>query len=243
MALRVPWRTVRLYGLTAVAGFGAAYVIVALFVLPSDRTRGSVQTPSLVGRSLEEARHMLDSVGLRFSLGEERASADVPRNGVLAQSPAPGTSLPRLAPVRLDVSTGPRSVRVPSVAGLTVDDARKTLADSGLSTGGVQDEASSAPRGEVLRTKPDAGRFVGEGAAVELIVSAGPAQLTMPDVVGREASDARAVLQQLGLTRVRVDSEPGSSSGSTVVVTGQTPAAGEGVRVTDRVVLRVSYRP
>lgn len=241
MPLRVPWRTVRLYGLTAMAGFVAAYVIVALFVLPSDRTRGGVQTPSLVGRSLEEARLVLDSVGLRFSLGEERPSADVPRNGVLAQSPAPGTSLPRLAPVRLDVSTGPRSVRVPSVAGLTVDDARKTLADSGLSAGGVQEEASTAPRGEVLRTKPDAGRFVGEGAAVELIVSAGPAELTMPDVIGRDASDARAVLQQLGLTRVRVDSEPGS--GGSVVVIGQQPAAGAGIRVTDRVVLRVSYRP
>lgn len=243
MALHVPWRTVRLYGLTAVAGFVAAWVIVALFVLPSDATRGSVQTPSLVGRSLEEARHVLDSVGLRFSLGEERASADVPRNGVVAQSPAPGASLPRLAPVRLDVSTGPRSVRVPSVSGLNVDDARKTLADSGLSTGGVQEEASSAPRGEVLRTKPDAGRFVGEGAAVELIVSAGPAELTMPDVIGRAASDARAVLQQLGLTRVRVDSQPGSGGGSTMVVTAQEPAAGAAVRPTDRVVLRVSYRP
>lgn len=242
MALRVPWRTVRLYGLTAVAGFAAAYVIVALFVLPGDRTSGRVRAPELVGLSLEDARHVLDSVGLRFSLGEERASADVPRNGVLAQSPAPGTSLPRLGPVRLDVSAGPRSVRIPSVAGLTVDDARKVLADSSLAAGGVQDEASTAPRGEVLRTKPDAGRFVGEGAAVELIVSAGPPELTMPDVIGREPSDARAVLQQLGLTRVRVDSEPGSS-GSTSVVVGQQPAAGAGVRLTDRVVLRVSNRP
>jgi eukaryotic-like serine/threonine-protein kinase len=243
VSLRVPWRTVRLYGLTAVAGFVAAYVIVVLFVLPSDRTRGRVQTPALVGLSLEEARHVLDSVGLRFSLGEERPSPDVPRNGVLAQSPAPGTSVPRLGPVRLDVSSGPRSVRVPSVAGLTVEDARKTLADSGLSAGGVQDEASTAPRGEVLRTKPDAGRFVGEGAAVDLIVSAGPPELTMPDVIGREPSDARAVLQQLGLTRVRVDSEPGGSSGSATVVVGQQPAAGTGVRSTDRVVLRVSQRP
>ncbi len=242
MTLRVPWRTVRLYGLTAVAGFVTAYTIVALFVLPGDRTRGTVVAPAVVGLSLEAARHVLDSVGLRFSLGEELASAAVPRNGVLAQSPAPGTTLARLSPVQLDVSTGPRSVRVPPVAGLTVEDARKALGDSGLSTGGVQEEASSAPRGEVLRTKPDAGRFVGEGAAVALIVSAGPAELTMPDVIGRAPADAMAVLNQLGLTRVRVDSEPGSSGESNVVV-GQRPGAGAGIRLTDRVVLRVSQRP
>jgi serine/threonine-protein kinase len=191
--------------------------------------------------SLEDARRALDSAGLRFSLGNERASTEVPPNGVLAQTPRPGSSLPRLGTVTLDVSAGPRQVRIPPVAGLTVDEARKVLADSGLSAGGVQDETSTSPRGEVLRTKPDAGRFVGEGAAVELIVSAGPPELTMPDVLGRDPSDALAVLNQLGLTRVRVDSQPGEIGLMTVV--GQRPAAGTGLRLTDRVVLRVGSRP
>jgi len=239
---RIPWRTIRLYGLTALAGFVSAYLVVALFFLPGDRSRGRVITPQLVGLSLDEARHVLDSTGLRFSLGDERPSADVPRNRVVAQSPLPGTNAPRLATVTLDVSAGPRQLRVPIVSGLTLDNARKVLADSGLGAGAVQEEASTAPRGEVLRTKPDAGQVVGEGAAVQLVVSAGPAELTMPDVLGREPGDAIAVLNQLGLTRVRVDSALGSGATSYIVV-AQQPATGTGVHTTDRVVLRVSPRP
>lgn len=242
MRRRIPWRSVRIYALTALAGFLSAYLMVALVFLPGNRGRGRVTTPALVGLSLEEARNVLDSVGLRYALGEERASADVPRNRVLAQSPLPGTNAPRAATVTLDVSAGPRQLRVPVVSGLTLDAARQVLADSGLTAGTVQEEASSAPRGAVLRSKPDAGRMVGEGAPVQLVVSAGPPELTMPDVIGRDPADALAVLNQLGLTRVRVDSEPNTGTSPNVVV-AQQPAAGAGVRTTDRVLLRVSPRP
>jgi len=237
---RIPWRSVGFYGLIALAGFVSAYLIVALFFLPGDRSGGRLVTPSVVGLSLEDARRVLDSAGLRFSLGNERPSADAPRNTVLAQSPRAGSRLARNGSVTLDVSSGPRQVRIPAVAGLTVDAARKVLSDSGLAAGGVQDETSSAPRGEVLRTRPDAGRFVGEGSTVELIVSAGPPELTMPDVIGRDPIDALTVLNQLGLTRVRVDSTAGSVG--TMSVIAQQPSAGAGLRLTDRVVLRVGSR-
>ncbi len=242
MTRRIPWRTVRLYGLTALAGFVSAYLIVALLLLPGDRSRGRVTTPALVGLSLDEARHQLDSVGLRFSLGDERASADVPRNRVLAQSPLPGTNAPRMATVTLDVSAGPRQLRIPSVAGLTLDAARKALTDSGFVAGRPLDETSNAPRGEVLRTKPDAGSVVGEGASVDIVVSGGPAELAMPDVLGREPGDALAVLNQLGLTRIRVDSTLVSGASGYIVV-AQQPATGTGIRTTERIVLRVSPRP
>lgn len=240
MTRRLPWRTIRLYALIALAGFVTAYLLVALFILPGDRSGGRVSAPRLIGMTLDDARHVLDSVGLSFSLGEERRSTEAPRNTVIAQTPRAGTSVARTSSVRLDVSSGPRQVRVPSVAGLTSDEARRLLADSGLTAGSMQEEVSSAPRGEVLRSKPDAGRFVGEGAPVDLIVSGGPQELTMPDVIGRDPTDALSVLNQLGLTRVRVDSQPGIVTGAVVVA--QQPAAGTGLRFTDRVGLRVGNR-
>jgi serine/threonine-protein kinase len=92
----------------------------------------------------------------------------------------------------------------------------------------------------VLRSKPDAGRFVGEGSPIDLIVSGGPPELTMPDVIGRDPIDALSVLNQLGITRVRVDSQPpGLTNG---IVVAQQPAAGTGLRLTDRVALRVGSR-
>jgi beta-lactam-binding protein with PASTA domain len=62
----------------------------------------------------------------------------------------------------------------------------------------------------------------------------------MPDVIGRDPHDALAVLNQLGLTRVRVDSSAGGAGILTVI--GQQPSAGTGMRLTDRVVLRVGSR-
>jgi eukaryotic-like serine/threonine-protein kinase len=237
---RIPWRTVRLYAFTAIAGFLLGWLAVAIFFLPGEKAQDAVVTPNVIGRSLDEARHILDSVGLQHALGDERASTTVPPNAVLAQTPTAGTSVRRLTSVRLDVSAGPRRVRVPSVAGLTTDDAEKLLGDSGLTVATARQEASNAPRGEVLRSRPDAGRWVGQGAAVELIVSAGPSELTMPDVVGRDPGDAMALLRQLGLTSVTVDSS--DANGGERVVVSQQPAAGAGIRRSDRVSLRLANR-
>lgn len=238
---RIAWRVVRVYALTAIAGFLLGWLVVAVFLLPGERTQDAVVTPSVIGMSLDDARHILDSVGLQHALGEERASTTVPPNAVMAQSPTAGASVRRLTTVRLDVSAGPRRVRVPSVAGLTADDARQLLADSGLTVATARQEASNAARGEVLRSRPDAGRWVGEGTAVELIVSAGPSELTMPDVIGRAPEDALSLLRQLGLTSIAVDSS--DANGGERIVVAQQPAAGAGIRRADRVSLRLANRP
>ena len=42
MTRRIPWRTIRLYGLTALAGFVSAYLVVALFFLPGTPSRAAL---------------------------------------------------------------------------------------------------------------------------------------------------------------------------------------------------------
>ena len=54
-------------------------------------------------------------------------------------------------------------------------------------------------RGTVLSSQPEGGQQVPQGTPVELVVSAGPSELRMPDVVGRELFEVRATLEQLGL--------------------------------------------
>ncbi|MGQ0539353.1 MAG: PASTA domain-containing protein [Gemmatimonadaceae bacterium] len=239
---RARLRTAALYAGVALAGWLSAYLLVALLLLPGDGRADGVNAPSVVGLSLEQARAALDSAGLRFALGDERPSADVPRNTVMAQSPLPGTSLQRLAAVTLDVSSGPRRVRIPPLEGLTVEAARNLLATSGLALGASREESNNEPRGEVLRSDPDAGRFVGEGAAITLVVSSGPSSLAMPDLVGRDPADAVILLNQLGLTNVQIEND--STAGSALnLVFAQRPAAGAAVRAGDRIVLRVASRP
>jgi eukaryotic-like serine/threonine-protein kinase len=77
----------------------------------------------------------------------------------------------------------PRDVRVPNVIGLQYDDAVRQLANNGLR--GVRGEErthDAAPKGTVLAQDPIAGSRDVQGTTVELAVSIGPTNETLPPV-------------------------------------------------------------
>ncbi|MBC7896524.1 MAG: PASTA domain-containing protein [Cytophagaceae bacterium] len=72
-------------------------------------------------------------------------------------------------------------------------------------------------------------------------MSAGPTELSLPDVVGRDLSTARGTLEQLGLSAaVEFDSLSTLPAGTVVA---QSPAAGTAIAGGASVTLRVSGRP
>lgn len=68
-----------------------------------------------------------------------------------------------------------------------------------------------------------------------------PAQVTVPDVVGKTLSEAESTLNDEGFTRIEVESESGDLviSKSDWAVISQTPEAGEEASENDTIVLRV----
>ncbi len=85
--------------------------------------------------------------------------------------------------------------------------------------------SSSAPAGVVIATRPPIATSHPPGTAIELVVSRGPADIRVPDVVGLRQEDARQRLETAGLRVGTVTTRAGGSRQVGVVV-DQRPAGG-----------------
>ncbi len=220
-------------------GFAAAWLLVAFVVFPDEGPPDAVLVPAVVGLPYADASQRLTTAGLKASQGESRLSGEAPKSTVLAQTPVAGSRAQRGDPVTLDVSAGQQRATIPELVGKGRSSADRILREAGLTMGQVTERADAQARGTVLALAPSPGQVVPAGTAVDLVVSSGPAQLTMPDLVGRDLIDARSTIEQLGLTigAVRYDSSSTRSAGR---VLEQFPTAGTSVAPGAAVTLLVS---
>jgi beta-lactam-binding protein with PASTA domain/tRNA A-37 threonylcarbamoyl transferase component Bud32 len=94
----------------------------------------------------------------------------------------------------------PEQQSVPTITGLTRDQAERTITDSDLAVGEVTTAASTeVAQGRVISQEPQAGDQVDPGDKVDFVVSAGKPQVDLPDVVGQAKDDAADQLRSLGL--------------------------------------------
>ncbi len=118
-------------------------------------------------------------------------------------------------------STGGGSTGVPSLVGLTSDQATKRLADAGFGIRVVTRE-SDDPAEIVIAQSPDAGGFVRDGSNVELVVSRGPPKVNVPAVAGKPVADATAELQGAGFV-VNVQRRNDETVGFDLVIATEPP--------------------
>jgi beta-lactam-binding protein with PASTA domain len=222
--------------------FSIAWILVALLLFPDEGPAPNIAVPAVVGLRFEEAERKLSEVGLRAALGETQPSNTAPRQYVLAQTPAAGTAVGPEVVVTLDVSAGQVRTTVPTLVGLSRDDALAALRTANLELGQVVERPGSEARGTILSSQPEAGHQVPQGTPIELVISAGPSELRMPDIVGRELFEVRATLEQLGL-RIGETQYDSTSALPVGLVLSQAPAAGSVITVSDLITIRVSGKP
>jgi hypothetical protein len=171
--------------------------------------------PDVVGKKAADAIETLSSAG--FSVTEKAVFSDKEEGQVVSQSPAAGESEAEGATIAISVSKGPETVTVPSLEGLSTDDAEAQLAQAGL-TGTQNTVPGSAPAGTVVAQDPAAGTTVNTGSAVNFNTSDGTKteKETMPKLVGLSRSDAQAALDQVGLSYT-VDVVPSDEKEGTVI--------------------------
>lgn len=235
-------RGVLLHTGVAAGGFLLAYLLVAFFLFPDDGAAEELRVPTVIGLVFDDAREKLTTAGFTASLGQARFSATAPKSTVLEQNPVGGTRLARGSDVALDVSEGQQSQTIPALGGLARAQATAALRDAGLEMGRIVEMASESPRGQVLESNPAAGQIVPSGTSIDLIVSGGPAQLSMPDLVGRDLGEARSMLEQLGLALGEPERDSLSLLPQNSIIE-QTPAAGAPVAPGTTVAIRVAGRP
>ena len=203
---------------------------------------GTAAVPDVVGQRRKRAVAALRDAG--FEVRERRQASDsVERNRVISTTPAAGTPTERGSTVTLVLSSGPEQVTVPDVQGEDVEDARSTLQAAGLAANATEQEDLEAQPGTVLAQSPAPGTAVDKGSTVALTVAVEPAEVTVPEVIGRTSSRAIDILTAAGLVPNQV-TEPVGDERDDGRVIAQAPEAGGTAERDSRVTITVgAYDP
>jgi eukaryotic-like serine/threonine-protein kinase len=193
-----------------------------------------VDVPSVTGIPVAQARTRIKDAGLEAQVSKE--FHDTIRAGVVIdQNPASG-QIEVGETVALTVSRGQEPISLPDVTGQSEDAAASNLGALGLQVSVTEEFSATVEEGFVIGQSPEAGATVHEGDTATIIVSRGPKQFPMPDVVGMSQAQARARLEGLGLV-VNVTQVPGSDGDQIV---SSKPTAGKTVEQGDTVTIYVA---
>ncbi len=172
------------------------------------------------GDDVKTVEQAIRDAGLKPVASGERPST-APKGSVAHLEPGPGTVLPMGASVKVFRSKGSAPVKLPDVRGKTVDEARASLEQAGITVQDTRTEFDPKVKsGDVVGTDPAAGTSLLSGAAVTLLVSNA---VLVPDVGGKSVTAARSELEGLGLQVVLSNIFTGNDRGT---IRGQTPIAG-----------------
>lgn len=219
----------------AVALLAGAGVAAYLLTRPAKAV-----VPTVVPLPLNDARTVLQNDG--FSIAVLYVQDNHSAGTVIAQDPAAGLKADVGSTVSLTVSNGPGSVSVPSVAGLTEQQAKRELKQQRLKVGRTITEASATvPPGEATRTDPQSGQSLPVGSSVTLFVSSGPASVPVPDVTGQSQATASSTLQGAGFTVTSTSQESSTVTPGNVI--SQSPSGGSNVKPNSTVNIVIATAP
>jgi serine/threonine-protein kinase len=116
-------------------------------------------------------------------------------------------------------------IEVPNVTGLTQDQALDRLQGDGFLPRPRFEASDTVEVGIVIRTDPTFGTEVEEGSSIDVYISLGVEEFPVPPLVGQTLEDARALLEEAGLTLGTVTERPDPDRAEGIVIE-QTPPAG-----------------
>ncbi|MDQ6745151.1 MAG: protein kinase, partial [Actinomycetota bacterium] len=184
--LNPPERRQRLALFALVLALALALVAGAIALAP-----GHVKVPDLHGLSATQLTHRLTRAGLRAQLSS-RPSPTVAPEVEISQAPDAGVSVSSGTAVRVQVSSGPPPVSVPTLRGAPVRQARTTLAALNLRAAVSEAPVPGVRTGVVVAQAPDAGALLAPGGTVALTVPSPPQWRALTAFAGQAAGSSVA---------------------------------------------------
>ncbi len=195
--------------------------------------------PNLTGLHRGAVSAALAAADLQAHLVEDHNDT-VPGDLVVGSDPAAGQRAARGSDITVVISLG--HPIVPAVEpGSTVDGAEQAVEQADLqprTDTDVDEFNDTVPAGAVIGLRPAPGTVLTVGAPVTVVVSKGPAPITVPNVRGMRQADAVAALTRAGLNvQVRRQFDDQTAGGRAI---GTDPKAGTGLARGASVTLLIS---
>ena len=219
---------------------GTIWTLTRIFDgLPVDGgTQIVVEVPDLTGSSQTEALNDLQSLGFKVGI-ENSAHPDVPEGSVIRTQPPANTSTNPDTLVTIIVSVGPEAYPIPYVVDLETERAIYVIEESGFTIGQkIEVNDDNVPIGFIISQNPMAGKKMGPGSTVDLVISSGPSLIELGDLSRKSVEDATQILETLGLTFETL--EEYSEDIEEGLVSGTLPEAGEIITPDDVITIIVS---
>ncbi|RUQ08798.1 Stk1 family PASTA domain-containing Ser/Thr kinase [Curtobacterium sp. HSID17257] len=167
---------------------------------------GNVRIPEVTGKSVAQARQLLQAQGLEPAAGtDSRYDAVVAKGQVSTTKPAAEREVRKGTPVQIVVSNGPRMIALPAIVGQPLSTVTAALDDDFQLQDDQYEFSADAPKDTVIAAKG----LGTDGQTVDLAsggeyAERGPVTLTVslgavPDVTGKTLDAATAALDDVGL--------------------------------------------
>jgi len=202
----------------------------------------SFNLPNVVGQQSQVATATLRADGL--SVNQVQQVSNDTAGTVISTDPGPDALVKKGDTITLKVAEVPPPIQVTVPDGLsntTQTNAAAILTSAGLQSTVVY-RTSTALKGTVLSSNPASGTKVNQGSTVTLTVSSGPANVTVPSLVGLSEAVAGQTLGNAGLNVGNVTSVNSAQYAAGLVVSSN-PGTGASVSPGSSVDIAVSSGP
>jgi len=204
-----------------------------------------VTVPDLIGKNEEEAKKIIEDLGLVFNVTDREFDNEHEEGKVIEQSVVEGTKLKKEFPVDVVISNGTKEIKVPTLIGKYAIEATVILADMGLKGGDVTEEYSTtSPSGQIIEQYPDAETPAKIDDKVDYVISKGPkvTYVPMPSLIGLNLEVAKSKIIANGLSVGQITEENSEDTEAGIVIK-QSVSTGEDVEMGTNILMTVSLGP
>lgn len=214
---------------------GVILTVLLLFLLsillgPLTRHGKNKTVPNVVGKSLEEARKILDKNGFDIEVQDSIYTDTTAKGSVLRQVPEGDATVKISRTVYLTVNRHvPPLVEMPNFAGFSLRNIELQLRNMGLKIGDtvyVDDFARNSVRDILYKGSPiTPGTRLQQGSSVDLVLGngVGENEFTVPNLRGMTFSEAKKLLEANGLSFLVVLPDPSVTDTANSYIYWQNP--------------------
>ncbi|TET25084.1 MAG: PASTA domain-containing protein [Candidatus Cloacimonadota bacterium] len=180
-------------------------LVLIVFVSPYiTQKKTKVDVPNVKGMKEDQASLVLKNKDLLLLISEEREDPNYENGVILDQDPLPGFTIEKgsLIKVTMNKKSAPLigEDAIPDVRGQQLMQAKERLEKSGYIVGRIEfQESESYLKDQVMSMNPAPGSKSMKGTIINIIVSTGVSEITVPNVYRKSVSGARIRLEKAGL--------------------------------------------
>jgi beta-lactam-binding protein with PASTA domain len=233
-----------------IAGLALAFIFVAgisayLSLTLIIKSEDTVIVPNLEGKDVVYALELLTELELNTKVRGSEYTNDVPKNYVIFQEPQPGAEIKKGRDVKIILSKGPKTLFMPNLLALSVQQADILLEENGMCQGELsRTYHSRVEKDHVIAQVPAQGAMISRGECVDVLVSMGarPRAFKMPDLIGLTLEDALQSIEKVELVIGEIKSAFQKNKPRNSIVK-QSPIPGDRVMALNPVSLLINREP